>query len=1798
MGNTTERKVTYLSSKSADDMVGVMGDCQKEGFECMVLPKLRTVANGYYRIRVYAHYNEIKNIVEKYKDMVHTEKEYGVNSTEFAKGGSVYEYYEVDYYATIGEHGSAGDYRDFSEAYLESMKFKKQEKSAKRLDELEYIGVSGSGNDFAVVYVTESYIKRADEKMFQSKEAYESWKAVAEETLKTGVAHKGKYEKEYAAGGGVSTRLKQGQALPEGAVYELPDGEKILIGKKFWVVGDKRLPDPLPELTDDQRLLMELWVEYERGGSKKESHMHSLITFLNNWKAVRTFEKGGEINKLPADTQEQVKLGKVTYRGTGLGGDFKIKVHGKEYLVTHEKLEELGGPSKIKFDAPHRSEYESGGQLTDYEKHKGQMVKTKQGEFLLFDYKDLSSPSQAIARDILMTEYWPKLRKEGKQSSKTTDYWYEKSGHIFGKKENTEYAQGGEIPERMTNTAHTDQEALKRLSENTNVSEEIRNEAAATLSRIKLEVKDEPASPEELSAAIVNTQAIVRETEGNEARQGEKYLYDLEKGIVPVELVESEEAALPKVEPMGEEAAIELVGSWDDQKVANFLMIPLEEVNVKTREDAANRLVNPNQFEEGGEIERPATIADIKEGAWFKTPTGRIGQAYAVGDGKRNKLFGNVDLFFEGPGNLYDGNGPSGIFSIDKLKFIENHKKFEVGGEIESKTGVMLDGRDFPITRFSSIVVETLTKMGIKYKGATVEKTHRESGSPIIGYDFYTELPKFDDGNKMLKVNYSYDTTHKWNPKFPNGSVWSMVEDYIGNGIPLRLKAEDTDELKEALKSQFTGLLKQFATGGVVAGDTVTIEVPKESIVAAIESMKENEKTQMQSTQDKIQAFLNRTGRAIWYPTEHQGSHKSLRGYSHSIGAEYEMAEGGPVYANEITLDEIKRGRYIITTWKKEGKRTIPDKSIPAFVVKAESKEEAYKKAVEELRDKHHVKVQPQYDEVEAAGALSEYGAGGKIDDGKKYHIDTYGVSQHPERVVDDVTVISEAGSGSMVLVYSPYLQANVLVPKSELKEIDGGGEYGKGGEVKYTLGAKKIISKSENNRPTVLSIDGNNAEIGTWENDFIGGVYVPMSSIVKRFKEGGDIAGGTGGGDDMPIGGDGNPYTPKSQEQLKSEYDYEQSHNPDGSSKNDSTEAIALDWESNQPDGDLSNATYTATYGSDTLEVKTKVTEDGSQTFVSVINGAESKTGTKYECLQDAEDYISNKYPGGLSTSTTDKNTEENTAAARWDAMTTDEKQEWLIDNLSPGEYNELVSDETVNQEFYGLPAEIQIRFENAVDFSEESAPVIPESEELWYIVGDSSPMTYDEIVEKNNQLIDEEKISDEHLLRIRQMDVDDIADSYLGNIRRVDIESATGELTDEERAAAEQEYKVSINNYNGLTPAQVWNDAWSLEQRKHFLIDHTNEMEESNDPYFIDTTIQMEYSELPQHIKDEVFGHINQGQYAEGGEVGTKTYYTQGNVGKTRYLINYHDGVKKYSDGSDFYDIQAFQNKEKFKKAIEKLKSEGYTERIFAKGGPVTNKTPEQIWAGLDRAERMHFIEYTDKEHTPASIDSIAKMSYRFLPADVKASLLEHKDKYAKGGSIWDKAKSAASSVKSAAKKGYEGSKKGYAKAKKATKDKIHDTKENIALDVLHDTRDNAKTSADSRTIHMAENIVEAEYAKGGDVKSNSRLKIEGSNIHPDHKKFCGDKGGVIQSIIFDKEKFNILQARKWLKKHDYKYAKVDKTVNTYRFRQLSPVAMEKDSYKTIHLGKDTGITASLACPQKKYLAGGAITSDCGCH
>lgn len=55
-------------------------------------------------------------------------------------------------------------------------------------------------------------------------------------------------------------------------------------------------------------------------------------------------------------------------------------------------------------------------------------------------------------------------------------------------------------------------------------------------------------------------------------------------------------------------------------------------------------------------------------------------------------------------------------------------------------------------------------------------------------------------------------------------------------------------------------------------------------------------------------------------------------------------------------------------------------------------------------------------------------------------------------------------------------------------------------------------------------------------------------------------------------------------------------------------------------------------------------------------------------------------------------------------------------------------------------------------------------------------------------------------------------------------------------------------------------------------------------------------------------------------------KLFNTMGNIGRAKYVVNFHDGVKQHKDGSPFFDIEIFKNKVKRNAFVSGLQKQGY--------------------------------------------------------------------------------------------------------------------------------------------------------------------------------------------------------------------------------------------------------------------------------
>lgn len=60
-------------------------------------------------------------------------------------------------------------------------------------------------------------------------------------------------------------------------------------------------------------------------------------------------------------------------------------------------------------------------------------------------------------------------------------------------------------------------------------------------------------------------------------------------------------------------------------------------------------------------------------------------------------------------------------------------------------------------------------------------------------------------------------------------------------------------------------------------------------------------------------------------------------------------------------------------------------------------------------------------------------------------------------------------------------------------------------------------------------------------------------------------------------------------------------------------------------------------------------------------------------------------------------------------------------------------------------------------------------------------------------------------------------------------------------------------------------------------------------------------------------------------------KVFHWSHQIGKAKYVVSYHDSVKKHNDGSPFFDMEICKNKKNLAKFLKKLSEEGYVEKSF---------------------------------------------------------------------------------------------------------------------------------------------------------------------------------------------------------------------------------------------------------------------------
>lgn len=128
---------------------------------------------------------------------------------------------------------------------------------------------------------------------------------------------------------------------------------------------------------------------------------------------------------------------------------------------------------------------------------------------------------------------------------------------------------------------------------------------------------------------------------------------------------------------------------------------------------------------------------------------------------------------------------------------------------------------------------------------------------------------------------------------------------------------------------------------------------------------------------------------------------------------------------------------------------------------------------------------------------------------------------------------------------------------------------------------------------------------------------------------------------------------------------------------------------------------------------------------------------------------------------------------------------------------------------------------------------------------------------------------------------------------------------------------------------------------------------------------------------------------QKNKGGKVGQKKFSENYNVGKSKYVINYHDGVKTHKDGSEFYDIEIFKNKKDLEAFKSKLLKEGYVSK-YEKGGEVNDSDIKELsngykeailFTGYDEDEVELDANYSISDFDSKANEAIEKMAKQYI-------------------------------------------------------------------------------------------------------------------------------------------------------------------------------------------------------------------------
>lgn len=212
--------------------------------------------------------------------------------------------------------------------------------------------------------------------------------------------------------------------------------------------------------------------------------------------------------------------------------------------------------------------------------------------------------------------------------------------------------------------------------------------------------------------------------------------------------------------------------------------------------------------------------------------------------------------------------------------------------------------------------------------------------------------------------------------------------------------------------------------------------------------------------------------------------------------------------------------------------------------------------------------------------------------------------------------------------------------------------------------------------------------------------------------------------------------------------------------------------------------------------------------------------------------------------------------------------------------------------------------------------------------------------------------------------------------------------------------------NQYEGKTPQQIW-DVMALSQREHFLHDHQNVCEVTEKE--IEELIWLNWEELnvspmKNNVVQAFTEHINEGQYAKGGEVSSQKIYE----------VEYEIGGKKHTSEYMLYENDRIEKMLPPTAQIISIKEK------HAEGGEVVQLPPKGELTNRDNLllkyqkvgsnYEFYIYEpivkkvsgYNQTKYVCKNSDCALKMNYKEFINYLYSELYLDDKKFAKGGEV----------------------------------------------------------------------------------------------------------------------------------------------------------------------------------------------------